>query len=354
MDRQRASRVILDQNQLEQLIANFPSLRIALIGDLFLDRYLDLEPGVVEHSIETGLEAFQVTRIRNAAGALGTVINNLSSLGVGTIVPIAVIGDDGQGDDLCRELSRASITLDGIVRCPKRLTPTYTKPMRQDADGHWQELNRIDIRDRQPLTSASEARLIERLRTLTEHADALIVLDQIVESNWGIINDNVRSEVRQLANRRPDLVVYSDSRSHLDRFDFGILKCNRHELTAISGLDASAEPSSEPFIGAARRLSEKTKSTVFCTLGERGVLVQEQNRTTIVPALSVEPPVDIVGAGDSANSGIVASLLSGATPIQAGFVGNLTASITVKKQNETGVASPNELRAQLQHLANRT
>jgi sugar/nucleoside kinase (ribokinase family) len=50
--------------------------------------------------------------------------------------------------------------------------------------------------------------------------------------------------------------------------------------------------------------------------------------------------MDVVGAGDAATSGIVTSLLAGATPVEAAAVGNLVASITVQQLGTTGTARP--------------
>ena len=35
-----------------------------MLGDLFLDRYLDIDPALDEPSVETGLTAYQVVRVR--------------------------------------------------------------------------------------------------------------------------------------------------------------------------------------------------------------------------------------------------------------------------------------------------
>ena len=54
--------------RLESLLATLPRLTIGLVGDLFLDRYLEIDPQMHELSIETGLEAYQITRMRNSPG----------------------------------------------------------------------------------------------------------------------------------------------------------------------------------------------------------------------------------------------------------------------------------------------
>ena len=123
--------------RLTAILQAFPRLTIGQVGDLFLDRYLEIEPGVEEYSIETGLEAYQVARVRNSPGALGTVMSNLAALGVGQMKPVTVIGDDGHGYDLVRELESLPVDTAHVLRANDRLTPTYTKPLKPDPDGQW-------------------------------------------------------------------------------------------------------------------------------------------------------------------------------------------------------------------------
>src|SRR5689334_24817005 len=92
--------MILTDATLERILAGIPRLTVGVLGDLFLDRYLDIDAALTEPSLETGLDAYQVVRVRSSPGAAGTVINNLVALGVGRVCPVAVIGDDGEGYEL--------------------------------------------------------------------------------------------------------------------------------------------------------------------------------------------------------------------------------------------------------------
>ena len=126
----------LSANLIERILGLLPGLRIGVLGDLFLDRYLDIDASLTERSIETGLDAYQVVRVRSYPGAAGTVINNLAALGVGKIYPIAVIGDDGEGYELCQALAKVpAVDADAVYRDPDRRTPTYTKPMLGHGNG---------------------------------------------------------------------------------------------------------------------------------------------------------------------------------------------------------------------------
>src|SRR6478736_6375399 len=121
---------MLTTELIERILTTIPNRTVGVLGDLFLDRYLDIDPARNEPSVETRKTAYQVTRVRSYPGAAGTVINNLAALGVGRICPLAFIGDDGEGYEL-RQALKLLPTVDqrGIFSVPERRTPTYTKPM---------------------------------------------------------------------------------------------------------------------------------------------------------------------------------------------------------------------------------
>ena len=338
---------MLSLSRLESILETLPRLTIGLVGDMFLDRYLDIAPGICEMSIETGLEAYQIPQIRNSPGALGTVLNNLAALGVGLLVPATVIGDDGHGYDLLKEVRKLPVDPSHILPASDRLTPTYTKPMKRDLKGIWQELNRLDVRTRGPLSAGASDELCRRVRLVFESSDGLIVLDQINEMNWGVVNEQVRSLLRDLAKENPQKLIYVDSRQHLKEFDFGILKGNRAEILRAAGtVSDKSEMKEQTVREAALLLARKTSRPVFCTMGEQGVLVTRPNEASqLAPGVPVTGPVDIVGAGDAATSGIVTALLAGASELEAAAVGNLVASITVQQLGTTGTASPEQVRS---------
>lgn len=333
---------MLTRDRLDTLLETFPRLTVGLVGDLFLDRYLMIEPGVEEISIETGLEAYQIQTVRNFPGALGTVMNNLTALGVGQMIPVTVIGDDGHGYDLLKEVKKLPVDTRGIVRSANRATPTYTKPMKQGASQTWTELNRLDVRSRQPLDEASTQLVKQHVRDTFAASDGLVVLDQIDEPNWGVVNEEVRSLLAELSAVAPEKPILVDSRSHIGHFNRGILKGNLSEILAVAGIQNHDQ---QRAVEATSDLSRKTGSPTFCTMGTDGILITFPDQSPIhVPGVRVEGPVDICGAGDSATSGLILSLLSGGTGPEAAAMANLVASITVQQIGVTGTATPRQVR----------
>src|SRR5438067_3774115 len=90
----------------------YPSLRMAVAGDFCLDRYLEIDPSKQELSIETGLPVHNVVNVRSQPGGAGTILNNLTALGVGKIYPIGFAGEDGEGFELRAALGgRSGVSL---------------------------------------------------------------------------------------------------------------------------------------------------------------------------------------------------------------------------------------------------
>jgi rfaE bifunctional protein kinase chain/domain len=338
---------VISSERLAAVLRTLPRLTIGLVGDLFLDRYLELVPRSRELSIETGLEAYQVERVRNAPGALGTVLSNLASLGVGLLVPVTAIGDDGHGFDLVREIRKLPVDSEHILCLEGRLTPTYTKPLRPEGEGNWRELNRLDVRTRSALSDEATAEICRRVEHVFRTSDGLIVLDQLVDEDQGVVSGAVRETLSRLAREQPEKLIFVDSRRYLGRFECGVLKGNRTEvLGAVGNAPAGAANDDALLRHALQALSHKTGRPAFCTVGEQGILVvRPGHEPAFVPARPVSGPIDIVGAGDSATSGIVCGLLAGCSELEAAALGNLVASITIQQLGTTGTATPQELLA---------
>ena len=328
----------LTSDVVEAILSKIPLQRIGVLGDLFLDRYFDLDAALTEPSIETGLDAYQVVRVRSYPGAAGTVVNNLSALGVGSIFPIALIGDDGEGHELRQALAALpGVSLEGVESWAGRRTPTYLKPMLVEPGRTPRELNRLDIHNRQRLSREAEDRLLYLLERRWSELDALVVLDQVSQPDCGMITARVRDRVGELAGHRP-VFVLADSREQIGLFRNVAVKPNQHELSrSLPGLSLEA---------AVKALARSTTKGVYCTCGERGMLFAAPEGELIeVHGYPVTGPVDPVGAGDSTSAGIAVASAAGATPAQAAAFGNLVASITVQQLGTTGTATPAQIRS---------
>ncbi len=339
---------MLDETTLRRILDTLPRLSIAVVGDLFLDKYLDLDAALTEVSVETGLDAYQIAHVRCYPGAGGTVLNNLRALGVGTLHAISAIGDDGEGYELLRALRDRQVGTGGVVIRSDRMTPTYTKPMLSQSAGPARELNRLDIKNRSAAPAEQDRQVNSKLDELAPQVNAVIIADQVTERNHGVVTDAVREHVALLATRYPECVFLADSRRHIGLFRNCLAKPNRNELlAAVSPVETAHMPTGTAdhvdVRTAAGEVSRRTGRAVFATVGPDGILYVDRDRVSHIPGIPVTGPIDIVGAGDSTTAGIVSALCAGATPEQAAHLGCLVASITIQQLGVTGTASPDQV-----------
>jgi len=336
---------LMTPERLEAIRSRFASLSIAIVGDVFLDKYLDIDRTLSDVSLETGKEVYRVVRIRCYPGAGGNVAQNLTALGVGRVATISVVGADGEGFDLKRALRRSGIETGWLIESPDRVTPTYTKPMMSEPGKATYEMERIDIENHQPLPAEIEETVIATLNAHIDELDGVIVIDQA--RTGGVVTDRVRAFVAELAERHPQKVFFADSRYNVGKFRSVIIKPNRQEAAQAIGISDPDRASREELLRGARALADRTGRPVVLTLGEQGLMVIEPGRETPIPAYRATGPTDIVGAGDSVTAGLVASLCGGASLSEAALIGNLVASITIQQIGVTGTATPDQVRARL-------
>jgi rfaE bifunctional protein kinase chain/domain len=340
----------LNKQRLEEILSKIADLRIIVYGDYFLDNYLTLDRDLSETSLETGLEAYQVIETRKYPGVAGVVAANLRSLGA-NVLALGLVGDDGNGYDLRKKLVEMAVNVNGLLEIPGFATPTYNKPMMREPDGHEHELNRMDVKLRSPLPASLEDRLIREMNKCLSEADGMLVVDQARSLDCGMVTDRVRAELQRLAESHPDKVIVADSRDFLGRYRSVIFKSNLSEALRAAGLSRRTDESAGDCAArCGRALWAFTNRGVAITLGSDGIYLLEHidQPGILILAIPIEGPIDIVGAGDSVNASVGAALCAGATLEEAGFLGNLVASIVIQQIGVTGTASTAQVLEQYQ------
>jgi rfaE bifunctional protein kinase chain/domain len=312
-----------------EITKRYRSLRIAVVGDYCLDRYLEIDPNHKERSIETGLSVHMVKGIRSQPGGAGTIVNNLSALGVGMIRCVGFCGEDGEGYELIRALRAVrGVNLEGFLQTPLRCTFTYTKPMVAGT-----ELSRLDMKNWTATPRKVERAVLDALNGLAGSVDAIIALEQTDVADVGVLT------ARVIAALRKGAPVLADSRRDVSSFRGAMLKMNRTEFRRSFG-----SPTRVYIQEAARKIGQ----AVFVTAAERGITGALPDGTCVhSPALPVHGAIDVVGAGDSVSANLTTALAAGATLAEALELANAAASVVVHKLGTTGTASVAELRAKL-------
>jgi len=132
----------MDAQRFREITSRYPSLRVAVVGDVALDRYLEIDPAIEETSLETGLPVYNVVRVRSEPGAAGNVLANLAALGPRHLAAVGICGDDAEGMALRRALEALGVDLTHFLVRADRTTFTYTKPLLVWKGKPPEELNR--------------------------------------------------------------------------------------------------------------------------------------------------------------------------------------------------------------------
>jgi len=323
----------------------FKDLSIAILGDYCLDEYLWIDAALNEPSLETGLVAYQCVKRETYPGAAGTVAKNLANLGIGTVYAIGYVGYDGRGMELCRGLDKLGINRDGMIIADDRITPTYTKPWITE-DGKQEEMSRIDSKNWTLTPVELEDAVLAHLKKILSKIDALIIMDQMTETNCGIITDRVRQWLAQTAKENPELIIFADSRCRIGLFDGVMVKGNQYEIANAVFGEGHHQPAATLSVAQAEDMNEmdracetlrrKNGRPVICTLGEKGVRVYQEGESIAVPAIPVSGQTDVCGAGDMFTSAFVSTLTAGAGMAYACEIGNTAASICVRQLGTSG------------------
>lgn len=314
---------------LKAIFSGIDSARIGVIGDFCLDAYWIADMTRSELSREVPHFPLPIVEERMSPGGAGNVACNVAALKPKKVYAIGMTGVDWRGMALRGALTDAGVDVRWFLSSPRRVTPAYIKPLRTGLSHVIYEDPRLDFEDRSPMHPDDEQTLIEALDSID--VDVLCVCDQM---RFGCITPAVREKICEMGSRGMKIIV--DSRDRIGEYRNVIVKPNEVEAARAVGSDASYEE-------IAVLLSRKTAMPAIITLGEQGCLVCENGAVTAVSARKVVPPIDICGAGDTFLSALACAQAAGVGLAESAGFANAASSITIKKINQTGTASREEL-----------
>ena len=325
----------------KQILKNINNVRAVLIGDLCLDVYWSADMTKSRLSRETAHFPLPVVAERMSPGAGGNAASCMAGLVPKNLQVIGVTGNDWRGDVLQKLLFETPGLTPRIVTSPDYRTNAYIKPMRFGYSKEETEDPRLDFENYAPLPEEAETAVLSALNDAVKDADVLVVSDQMT---FGVVTEKVRERIIALASE--GLPVFVDSRDRIGLYRHCTLKPNEIECARALSLPEAALSEGtleETWIPAAKALSEKCASQVCLTLGSHGAVYYDEKKAVFGKAVPVDPPVDIVGAGDCFLSAFSLAMTAGTKPEDALSFAAYASAVTVKKLGTTGTASPEEI-----------
>lgn len=305
--------------------------RIAVIGDVMLDRYF--WGNVHRVSPEAPVPVIDVERESAHLGGAANVATNLAGLGA---VPIlcGVIGNDSSGEMIRALCDEAGLPCDSLIVTPGRPTTTKTRII-----GNNQHIARLDHETKDHVDAAVTDAVVSQLGAYTDLKG--IVLE---DYDKGLLSPLLIQKVIEIARDR-GIPVFVDPK-HRHFFDFigcTVFKPNKKEASDALGMQLNT---AEEIERAGRTLINTLKcDSVLITLGAAGMmLIEKDGSLNTVPTRSMKV-ADVSGAGDTVIATLAAMMSAGASVREAAALANIAAGHVVAEPGIVAITSEHLLAA---------
>jgi D-beta-D-heptose 7-phosphate kinase/D-beta-D-heptose 1-phosphate adenosyltransferase len=306
------------------LESGFGQLKVLVVGDLMLDRYILGE--VDRISPEAPVPVLRHVQRYERAGGAANVAMNLAGLGCQAMLA-GFWGEDGEQRELAAILEEAKVDTVGVVSTS---LPTISKTR---IVGRRQQLLRLDIESREQPTVQDRRRLWERLNPLLEKVDAVVLSDYAK----GVLTRELCAGIIDKA-RELKVPVFADPKTpDLGKYTGATMVCpNLGELALATDVDAHRLDALMVAGESQRRSHDIEYLTV--TMSEKGIRVLSEAGVHHSPARAREV-FDVSGAGDTVIATLAAAM-AGGLPIEAAVeLANLAAGIVVGKVGTVPITS---------------
>lgn len=308
---------------LDLLAGGFRRVRILVVGDLMLDRYILGE--VDRISPEAPVPVLRHAQRYERAGGAANVAMNLAGLGCEAVLA-GFWGEDAERGELEAMLQAAGVDCVGVVTTA---LPTISKTR---IVGRTQQLLRLDIEGQERPGAEEEARLLERVEALLPKVHAVVLSDYAKGALTATLCERVIRAARHVA-----LPVLADPKTpDLSKYTGATVVCpNLHELQMATGV-GSTELDRLLRAGEAQRREHDLKYLAV-TMSERGIRLLSEQGDYNSPARAREV-FDVSGAGDTVIATMAGAIAAGLQAETAVELANLAAGIVVGKVGTVPIA----------------
>lgn len=306
--------------QINQLFSSFDKMKALVIGDVMIDAYVH---GRVDRiSPEAPVPIVRVQSAENRLGGAANVALNLASLGI-TPILAGVVGADYAGDIFSKLLKQHKLSSKGILSVKSRPTTVKTRVM-----GNNGQMLRIDEETEELLKKAEREKFINTILKLidSEKPDVVIFEDY----DKGVVDETLIAQVVKACSKKKIPIAVDPKKRHfLNYKGVTLFKPNLKELR--EGLNTTDLKEDKALLDAVKKLEKKLANTLsLVTLSERGVLISQKGKQTIIPA-HFRTIVDVSGAGDTVIAVAAACLAAKATPQLIAELANMAGGLVCEK-----------------------
>ena len=327
----------INNSRLDWFFDTFKNKKIIVFGDLMLDRYLWGE--VDRISPEAPVPVVEISKEFTRLGGAANVAHNLYSLGA-TPIPIGIIGDDQEGEQLLTLMKELHFPTDFISKDASRPTAIKTRIIAND-----QHVVRADRESKHPVNSNTVKIVCESIQETISDADALIFQDY----NKGLLTKDIITRTIKKANGQNKIITVDPKFDNFFAFkSVTLFKPNRKEIEAALGIRIKSEDILKE--SCRKLLNQLQCGAMLVTLGEAGMCLLDSNGEFTMAPTKARKVHDVSGAGDTVISTLTLALAAGASMKEAITLANYAAGAVC---GEVGVVpiDPVKLRNAMQFFS---
>ncbi len=298
--------------------------RVAVVGDLMLDRYWHGPTGRI--SPEAPVPVVHVQAVEERPGGAGNVALNLASLGVG----VRLAGLTGE-DEAARALA-ATLEAAG-VECRFQAVPGLPTVTKLRVLSRHQQLIRLDFE--QPYPTEAARRLAA---TVDLTGMGALILSDYGKGALGAVQDLIQTA------RAAGLPVLVDPKGS-DFSRYRGATCITPNLAEFEAVVGPCADEAELVAKGERLMRELDLAALLVTRGEHGMTLLRPGRPEFHLPTQAREVYDVTGAGDTVISVLAAALAAGSDWERATALANLAAGLVVGKLGTATVSLPELRRA---------
>jgi D-glycero-beta-D-manno-heptose-7-phosphate kinase len=325
----------ISHKRLARIVSGFPRSSIIVVGDSMVDEYIWGD--VRRISPEAPVPVVNVESRSYRLGGAANVVSNLACLGVEAHL-VSLCGNDDVGAMLKDQLAGAGCASDGFVASAGRKTTIKTRIMARH-----QQIVRVDSESVTPLTKEETSMLWKRFCRFLPAAKGVIISDYAK----GVISPPLVRKILGACKQRGLFVAIDPKDRHFDLYK-GVSVITPNLKEAHAALSLPYGPCND---GDIKRLGwaivkKLDLPSLLITLSERGLALFERSlqRFTHLPTVA-QNVFDVTGAGDTVISVYSAAITCGAKPVEAAFLANHAAGLTVAQLGTASVTAEALLKA---------
>jgi rfaE bifunctional protein kinase chain/domain len=304
---------------LRDIVDCFKDKRVVVFGDLVADVFVYGEISRISREAPVLILNHRETQVVPGGGA--NAIHNLWALGAKPL-PIGLVGDDAEGQQLLKYFSDLGIDISGITVAKSYRTPTKMRILAGAVHSQRQQIVRLDSGG--PIQQSNVRSGIEqKLKAGLRDADGFLVSDY----GYSLVTPQIVSKVYK--NSLPGTI---DSRFSMMEFS-NMSAATPNEPEVETALGTAIGHDAEKLEWAGRTLLRKLRhEALLITRGKDGMALFERGKkTSHIPIYGSDEIADVTGAGDTVIATFTLALAAGAGYYDAARLANYAGGIVVMK-----------------------